>query len=159
MKALSRIYIALVLIFLYAPIAVLLLYSFNSSTSTIVFNGFSLQWYKVLFADGTTLRALYNTLLLAVCSSVIATVIGTAASVGIEKFKKSALRSSIMAATNIPMMNPEIVTGVSMMLLFVFIGKIIRIDSVLGFGIFQGCFSCNYSRYNHRYDYGVHPFA
>lgn len=134
MKTLSRIYIALVLIFLYAPIAVLLLYSFNSSTSTIVFNGFSFQWYKTLFADGTTLKALYNTLLLAVCSSVIATVLGTAASVGIDKFKKGFARSSIMATTNIPMMNPEIVTGVSMMLLFVFIGRALRISSVLGFG-------------------------
>ncbi|MBQ6265743.1 MAG: ABC transporter permease [Clostridia bacterium] len=134
MKTLSRIYTALVFMFLYAPIAVLLLYSFNSSTSTIVFNGFSLQWYKTLFADGSTLHALYNTLLLAVCSSVIATVLGTAASVGIEKLRKGALRSAITATTNIPMMNPEIVTGVSMMLLFVFIGRILRINAVLGFG-------------------------
>ncbi|MBO4894239.1 MAG: ABC transporter permease [Clostridia bacterium] len=134
MKGLSRVYTALVFIFLYAPIAVLLLYSFNSSTSTIVFHGFSLHWYKTLFADRATLRALYNTLLLAVCSSITATVLGTAASVGIEKFRKSALRTSIMATTNIPMMNPEIVTGVSMMLLFVFIGRALSIDSVLGFG-------------------------
>lgn len=133
MKTLSKIYVALVFIFLYAPIAVLIVFSFNDSTSTVVMSGLSLRWYKILLADGTTLRAVYNTLILAVCSSVISTVLGTAASIGIEKYKKSIFRSSVMAATNVPMMNPEIVTGVSMMLLFVFIGRALRIESVLGF--------------------------
>ncbi len=134
MKTLSKVYILLVFIFLYAPIAVLLVYSFNGSTSTVVMQGFSLHWYKSLIHDSATLKAVRNTLLLAVCSSVIATILGTAAAVGLEKYRKSPLRSSIMAVTNIPMMNPEIVTGISMMLLFVFIGRIIRVDSVLGFG-------------------------
>lgn len=134
MKIGSKIYTALVFIFLYAPIAVLLIYSFNASSSTSVFTGFSLHWYKILLDDKATLKAVYNTLILAVCSSVISTILGTAAAVGLEKYKKSAFRTSVMATTNIPMMNPEIVTGVSMMLLFVFIGKILRIDSVLGFG-------------------------
>lgn len=134
MKTASRIYSALVFLFLYAPIIVLVLFSFNSSSSTSVFAGFSLQWYKSLFQDEATLRALYNTLILAVCSSVTATVIGTAAAVGIDKFKKGVARSSVMAVTNIPMMNPEIVTGISMMLLFVFVGRLVKNDSVLGFG-------------------------
>ncbi len=134
MKSLSRLYTVLIFLFLYAPIAVLIVYSFNGSSSTVVLSGFSLKWYKMLLADRTTLKAFYNTLILAVTSSLSATVIGTAASVGIEKFRKSAFRSSLMAVTNIPMMNPEIVTGVSMMLLFVFIGRIIRTTSVLGFG-------------------------
>ena len=134
MKVFSRIYLFLIFFFLYAPILVLLLFSFNSSTSTIVFSGFSLHWYETILHDSTTLRALYNTVILAVSSALISTVIGTAAAVGIEKFKKSAFKTSLMATTNIPMTNPEIVTGVSMMLLFVFIGKIIRSDSVLGFG-------------------------
>ena len=134
MKTASKIYSALVFLFLYAPIIVLILFSFNSSSSTSVFAGFSLQWYKSLFQDEATLRALYNTLILAVCSSVAATVIGTAAAVGIDKFKKGVARSSIMAVTNIPMMNPEIVTGISMMLLFVFVGRLVKNDSVLGFG-------------------------
>lgn len=134
MKTISRIYIFLVLFFLYVPIIVLLLFSFNASTSTSVFNGFSFQWYKTVFQDSATLRALYNTIILAISSSVIATVLGTAAAVGLEKYKKSAFRASIMAVTNIPMMNPEIVTGISMMLLFVFLGKIFMSDSVLGFG-------------------------
>ncbi len=134
MKSLSRLYTVLIFLFLYAPIAVLIVYSFNGSSSTVVLSGFSLKWYKMLLADRTTLKAFYNTLILAVTSSLSATIIGTAASVGIEKFRKSAFRSSLMAVTNIPMMNPEIVTGVSMMLLFVFIGRIIRTTSVLGFG-------------------------
>lgn len=134
MKAVSRIYAALVFLFLYAPIIVLVVFSFNSSTSTSVFSGFSLEWYKSLFQDEATLKALYNTLILAVCSSAIATVLGTMAAVGIDKYKNKLARSSVMAVTNIPMMNPEIVTGISMMLLFVFVGKLVNVDAVLGFG-------------------------
>lgn len=134
MKIVSKIYAALVFAFLYAPIVVMIIFSFNSTSSTSVFSGFSLEWYKVLFEDEATLRALYNTVVLAVCSSVIATVLGTAAAVGIDKFKKGVARSSVMAVTNIPMMNPEIVTGISMMLLFVFVGKLVNVDAVLGFG-------------------------
>lgn len=120
MKTASKIYAALVFLFLYAPIIVLIIFSFNSSSSTSVFSGFSLRWYESLFQDKATLRAFYNTIILAVTSSVIATVLGTAAAVGINKYKKGFMRSSVMAVTNIPMMNPEIVTGISMMLLFVF---------------------------------------
>ncbi|MBO5230277.1 MAG: ABC transporter permease [Clostridia bacterium] len=134
MKIASKAYAALVFAFLYAPIAVMIIFSFNSTSSTSVFSGFSLEWYKVLFEDEATLRALYNTVILAVCSSLIATVLGTAAAVGIDKFKKGVARSSVMAVTNIPMMNPEIVTGISMMLLFVFAGRLVNEDAVLGFG-------------------------
>ncbi len=134
MKVTSKIYTALVFLFLYAPIIVMIVFSFNGISSTSVLSGFSLQWYKALLEDETTLKALSNTVVLAVCSSLIATVLGTAAAVGIDKMKKGALRSGVMAVTNIPMMNPEIVTGISMMLLFVFVGKLVSIDSVLGFG-------------------------
>ena len=88
MKIASKIYTVLVFAFLYAPIIVMIVFSFNSTSSTSVFSGFSMQWYKVLLEDETTLRALYNTLILAVSSSVIATVLGTAAAVGIDKFRK-----------------------------------------------------------------------
>ena len=134
MKIASKIYAGLVFAFLYAPIFVMILFSFTTTTSTSVFSGFSLQWYKSLFEDEATLRALYNTIILAVSSSVIATVLGTAAAVGIDKMRKGPLRSGLMATTNIPMMNPEIVTGISMMLLFVFVGRIVSDDAVLGFG-------------------------
>lgn len=134
MKTASRIYIALVFIFLYAPIFVLILFSFNSTSSTSVFSGFSLEWYKAILEDEATLKSLYNTVILAVTSSLTATVLGTAAAVGIDRFKKGPARSGVMAVTNIPMMNPEIVTGISMMLLFVFVGRLVNTDSVLGFG-------------------------
>ena len=133
MKIFSKLYTFLVFLFLYAPIIVLIVFSFNSSSSTSMLSGFSLQWYKALFQDEATLTALYNTVILAVVSSVIATVLGTAAAVGIDKLKKGPFRAGVMATTNIPMMNPEIVTGVSMMLLFVFIGTALGINGILGF--------------------------
>ena len=134
MKIFSKLYTVLVFLFLYAPIIVLIVFSFNSSSSTSMFTGVSMQWYKALFQDEATLRALYNTVILAVCSSIIATALGTAAAVGIDKLRKGPVRSGIMAVTNIPMMNPEIVTGISMMLLFVFVGKLVSDGAVLGFG-------------------------
>ncbi|MBP3697425.1 MAG: extracellular solute-binding protein [Clostridia bacterium] len=134
MKIFSKIYPILVFLFLYAPILVLVIFSFNASSSTSMFAGFSFQWYKTLFEDETTFRALYNTIILAICSSLVATVLGTAAAVGIDKLKKGPARSGIMAVTNIPMMNPEIVTGISMMLLFVFAGRLVSKSAVLGFG-------------------------
>ena len=125
-KTLNKIYTALIFIFLYAPIAVLILFSFNNSNSTGVFTGFSLKWYRELLSDSATLTALKNTLILAVTSSAIATVIGTAAAVGIYKMKNKYLVGSINTVTNIPMMNPDIVTGISMMLLFIFVGGLVN---------------------------------
>ncbi len=133
MKIPSKIYTALIFIFLYAPIIVMIFFSFNSSSSTGLFAGFSLRWYTVLLSDKSIMQALSNTLVLAISSALAATVIGTAAAVGIDKWKKNWVRSSVMGVTNIPMMNPEIVTGVSMMLLFVFMGRIIGQQAILGF--------------------------
>ncbi len=134
MKTLNKLYTILILIFMYAPIAVLILFSFNSSNSTSVFEGFSLKWYLELFNDKETLKALYNTLVLAVLSSIISTVLGTMAAVGIDYMKKGPLRSIIMSITNIPMMNADIVTGVSLMLLFVFVATVFGVSGILGFG-------------------------
>ncbi len=133
MKTMSKLYTFLILIFMYAPIFVLVVYSFNSSNSTSVFESFSFRWYKELFKDAETLKALYNTLILALLSSVISTVLGTAAAVGISYMKNGPIRSIIMTLTNVPMMNADIVTGVSMMLLFVFVGSLFGISGVLGF--------------------------
>lgn len=129
----SGIYLALVMLFLYLPIIMLIVLSFNGTNSTSVIQGFSTKWYVELFKDSATINALTNTLILAVTSAITATVIGTLAAVGIDKMKKGAVKSSVMTVTNIPMMNPEIVTGVSMMLLFVFIGSILGASGVLGF--------------------------
>lgn len=130
----SKIYLALVFIFLYAPMIVMMVFSFNGTESTYIFNGFSLQWYEKLFHDRATMEALKNTVVLAVISSAVATVLGTMASVGINSMKNKLVKSSVMTVTNIPMMNPEIVTGISMMLLFVFAGSMLSRRDSLGFG-------------------------
>lgn len=131
--ALPRIYLVLIFILLYIPIAVLIFYSFNSSNSTSIFTGFSLHWYKELFNDVATITALKNTLVLAITSSIISTILGTIASTGLYYSKTRWYKKSVMTVTNIPMMNPDIVTGISMMLLFVFIGTILKVSGVLGF--------------------------
>ncbi len=133
MKHFSRIVITLVYLFLFAPLLVILLYSFNQSNSTAVFTGFSLQWYKELIKDTELINALKNSIILAILSSAIATVIGTAAAVGTHAFKSRWTQSATMTVTNIPMMNPDIVTGISMMLLFVFVGVLVGTKDVLGF--------------------------
>lgn len=115
---LSNSYIGLVMAFLYAPIFVLIVFSFNESKSRNTWDGFSLHWYKELFHDEAILTALAYTLIIALVSSLIATVLGTAAALGIDKMNRR-LRSLVMSFTYLPMINPEIITGVSLMLLFV----------------------------------------
>lgn len=134
MKTISKIYIAIVFAILYIPIVVLMLFSFNSTANTGELTGFSLYWYKELFNSPDTFNALKNTLVLAVSAAVISTVIGTAAAVGITKFNRNITKNTLLSVTNIPMMNPDIVTGVSMMLLFVFIGTLFAAEDKLGFG-------------------------
>lgn len=131
-SAFSVIYPILIMIFLYAPIAVLIIFSFNEGKSMSVFSGFSLHWYKVLFEDRATLAALKNTVIVAVVSALVSTVIGTAAATAIYKYKTKWFKTSVLTVTNIPMMNPDIVTGISMMLLFVFIGQVLGKSDSLG---------------------------
>ena len=132
-KAFSRIYTALILIFLYAPIFIMIFFSFNESKSLSVFDGFSLRWYGELFADTEVMTALKNTLILAVASALISTVIGTAAAVGISKMKNRYLKATTMSVSNIPMMNPDIVTGISLALLFTFMMTMLGLNSMFGF--------------------------
>ena len=132
-KSIGNIFTAGVYFLLYAPLLVMVFFSFNESKSTSVFSGFSLRWYRELFSSSDTVTALKNTLILAVVSAVIATILGTAAAVGIWTLKKKTVRTTVMTVTNIPMMNPEIVTGVSMMLLFVFVGRLIGAAEYLSF--------------------------
>ena len=119
MKALKKVYLGLVLLFMYAPIAVLIIFSFNESRSRGHWGGFSLKWYEMLFQDQQIMRALYNTVLIALISSIAATVIGTAAAIGINAMKKLP-RKIALTLNNIPVLNPDIVTGVSLMLLYLF---------------------------------------
>ncbi len=133
MKILSKLYIALILFFLYAPVLVMIVFSFNESSSVWVFSGFSTDWYLGLLSDSTMLNALKHTLIIAVLSALISTVLGTAAAVGILAMRNKLAKKIIMSATNIPMMNADIVTGISLMLLFIFFGKLIALKESLGF--------------------------
>jgi len=133
MKTLNKIYTALILVILYAPILVLVLFSFNSTSNTGVFTGFSLYWYKELFRSAAAFTALKNTLILAVSSACLATLIGTMAAVGLRKMRNKYVKGLINSVTNIPMMNPDIVTGISMMLLFVFVGTLLGQQDKLNF--------------------------
>lgn len=133
MKILSKSYIALVLAVLYIPILVLMLFSFNSTNNTGLFTGFSLYWYEELFRSAETFAALKNTLILAVSSAVISTIIGTAAALGLDRMRSKFLKGAITSVTNVPMMNPDIVTGISMMLLFVFVGTMLGTTEKLSF--------------------------
>ena len=117
-KITSKIYIVLVFIFLYAPIFVLIANSFNKSKSRTVWTGFTLDWYRKLFNNDVILKSLLNTLIVAAIASIISTILGTAAAIGIYNMKKIT-RSLVINVTYIPIMNSEMVTGVSLMLLFV----------------------------------------
>lgn len=119
--ALRKIYIVLIFIFLYAPIFTLIVLSFNASKTRAKWGGFTLKWYTNLFENDAILQALGNTLLIALLSSLIATLIGTIACISMQSMKKR-YRSILMGITNIPMLNAEIVTGISLMLLFIFFG-------------------------------------
>ena len=112
------------MIFLFAPIAILLIFSFNSAKSLSVFSGFSLYWYRELFRDAETLGAVRNTLVLALSAAVLSTAMGTAAAVGIFRLRSKVLRAAYDTVTNIPMINPDIITGISLMLMFVFVGRL-----------------------------------
>ncbi len=133
MKTASKIYTALIMIFLFAPIAILLVFSFNVSKSLSVFSGFSLNWYRELFKDTETLRSVRNTLILALSASLISTVMGTSAAVGIDRLRSKFLRASLDTVTNIPMINPDIITGISLMLMFVFVGRLFGAATSLNF--------------------------
>ena len=133
MKYLSRIYISVIFFLLYAPILVMIVFSFNSSDSLSVMNGFSFKNYQEVFRNSEVIGAFKNTLILAVATAAISGVLGTAAAVGISRMRSKYLRTSILSVTNIPMMNPDIVTGVSLMLLFVSAGAIIGLQTTLSF--------------------------
>ena len=120
-SAVKKVYIALIFIFLYAPIITLIVLSFNKSKTRAKWGGFTLQWYASLFENDAILQALWNTLVIALLSALVATLIGTIACIAMQGMKKK-YRSILMGITNIPMLNAEIVTGISLMLLFISFG-------------------------------------
>ena len=118
---LSIIYSVCIFLFLYAPIVVLIIFSFNASKSRGHWGGFSLRWYQSLFENSTLMDALKTTLSVAPVSPPIAVVIGTAAALGLY-YSKKRVRSLLMNVTSLPMLNADIVTGISLLLLFTFVG-------------------------------------
>ena len=122
MKKVNRIITVLIFVFLYAPMAVLLVGSFNTGKDLTQFEGFTLMQYVEVFRDRSLLTLLGNSILISVLASAIATAFGTVAAVGIHSLKPR-LRRTVMSLTNIPMTNPDIVTGISLSLLFVFVGS------------------------------------
>ena len=132
MKFLSRSYIFVIFTILYAPILVVILFSFNASGNLSSFSGFTLHWYEELFRDGQAIAALKNSLIIATVSSILATIMGTFAAFSIAHSKNKYYQKIMKSVSNIPMMNPDIVTGVSMMLLFVGIAAILGFKNSLG---------------------------
>lgn len=129
-KILEKIYLAVIFIFLYLPIAALIVLSFNESKYMSVWGGFSLKWYESMFSSEIIMSALGNTLFIALISATVATIIGTAACLGINNMKKLP-RTIVMGITNIPMLNADIVTGISLMLCFLAFGITLSMQTVI----------------------------
>lgn len=120
-KFLQRFYLVLIFIFLYAPIITLMIFSFNKSKSMANWSGFTLEWYKQLFQNESLMSALYYTILVAVLSSVISTIIGTITAIGINNMKNNWGKKILLNVNHLPVLNPDIVTGVALMSLFIFL--------------------------------------
>ncbi|MEG0813402.1 MAG: extracellular solute-binding protein [Clostridium sp.] len=123
-------YLVLILIFLYAPIATMMVLSFNGSKSRTIWGGFTTKWYAQMFESPAIMDALYNTLLIAFVSALVATIIGTVAALGINSMKKVS-KTIVMGVNNIPMLNSEIVTGISLMLAFIAFGISLGFKTIL----------------------------
>ncbi len=123
-------YMTLIFLFLYLPIAYLILFSFNSGKSKVLFSGFTLQNYAKLFTDQQIMQAVVNTLIIAGIASIVSTILGTMAALGIQRLKRLP-RSAVMNVTYIPVLNPDIITGVSMMLFFSVLGVSLGYGTVL----------------------------
>jgi spermidine/putrescine transport system permease protein len=115
---LKRAYLFIIFAFLYAPIIVLAFYSFNNSRSRGTWNGFTLKWYQLMFQDRQILSSLYYSLAIGITAAIVATAVGTIAAFGIHHMKKLP-KATIMNLTYLPVLNPDIVTGISFMLLFI----------------------------------------
>ncbi|GAA0068939.1 ABC transporter permease [Clostridium sardiniense] len=119
-KFIKKFYLAIIFIFLYAPIVTLMVFSFNDSKSMGKWNGFTFKWYGELFHNESLMEALYYTILIAVIASVIATIVGTITAIGIHNMR-GRKKSLLLNVNNLPIINPDIVTGVALMSLFIFL--------------------------------------
>lgn len=116
-KVVPKIYLALILLFFYLPIIYVVIFSFNESRSLTAFTGFSLQWYIKMFETRTIMEAIYYTVVIAVIATVVSTIVGTIASIGLSKSNR-VIKEIVNQVNNLPMLNPEIVTAIGLMLFF-----------------------------------------
>ncbi len=131
----KRFYLILIFIFLYTPIVTLMVFSFNDSKSMGKWSGFTLRWYSQLFQNARIMEALKYTIIIAVISSIVATIIGTLAAIGIHRMK-GLPKKTLLNINNLPVLNPDIVTGISIMSLFIFIFPLLNkigINAQFGF--------------------------
>jgi spermidine/putrescine transport system permease protein len=119
-NAAKKIYLYMIFAFLYAPVLILIIFSFNNSKSRAHWDGFTFKWYGDLFRDSQIMSSLYYTITIAILASLIATIMGTAAAVGIHNMKKIR-KMLVINLTYLPVLNPDIVTGISLMILFIFV--------------------------------------
>ena len=129
-KFLKGLYIAIILLFLYLPIGVLMVLSFNESKSMSIWTGFSTRWYEEMFSNEMILDAVWNTFTIAICAAAVSTVIGVLACLGISRMRSSS-QKVIMAFNNIPLLNADIVTGISLMMTFLVFGISLSWGTVL----------------------------
>ncbi len=120
------VFMVLIFIFMYAPIVLLMIFSFNKSKSRAVWHGFSLKWYRMLLEDENIIHSLQVTLAVSLLAALLATILGTLAAIGIFNMTRRR-RRLIMTANNIPMMNPDIILGVSLMLMFIFMAQALHL--------------------------------
>lgn len=123
----SRFYLLIIFIFLYAPIFTLIIFSFNDSKSMGNWSGFTLKWYKQLFQNERIMQALFYTIVIAVIASIVATIIGTLAAIGIDKMTGKK-KTFLLNVNYLPVLNPDIVTGIALMSLFIFLRPITKLD-------------------------------
>ena len=131
----KRFYLFIIFIFLYTPIVTLMVFSFNDSKSMGKWSGFTLRWYTQLFQNARIMEALKYTIIIAVISSIVATVIGTFAAIGIHRMK-GLPKKTLLNINNLPVLNPDIVTGISIMSLFIFLFPLLNkigINAQFGF--------------------------
>ena len=130
-KGLKNLYTVLIFLFLYAPIIILIIYSFNDSKSRGVFSGFTLRWYGELFQNRQVMSALSNTMIIAVVSTVVATILGTLAAIGIHFSKKGPFKQLVMNLNYLPILNPDVVIAVSLIALYRFMGLEFGLATIL----------------------------
>ena len=129
----KKLYLALVLFFLYAPIAVLIIFSFNANRLGTTWGGFSLQWYAEIFRDRSIVRAIQNTFIIGIIASSASTIIGTLAAVSVNNMKKGT-RKIVLSISSLPVATPDIVIGVSLMILYVTFFSLVGFGGRFGFG-------------------------